>query len=272
MLQRIMRSLRRGSVIQDIRRHLGLWLHPPRRLASHAGSALGTNSSRRLNRLSDLLVEPRDYLEIGVETGRTFEAVDLPNRVAVEPNPRFSVTALPEGVDVRVKTSDDFFAELDPAVAFDLIFLDGLHTYEQTYRDLMQALSHSRPHSVILVDDVVPSDRVSAIRGLDDSLRERARLGQNDDRWHGDVFRLLLVLRDHHPDLRLRTIIDGGANEQTVIWQGNSDFRASPISSDELSRYQRYSYDDVFVDGVPDFFRPGTEDEVLADVAATLAT
>ena len=45
---------------------------------------------------------------------------------------------------------------------FDLIFLDGLHTYSQTLRDFRasQALAHSR--TVWLIDDTVPSDPIAA--------------------------------------------------------------------------------------------------------------
>jgi hypothetical protein len=101
------------------------------------------NSSRRINQFAKLLAHPTSYLEVGVEYGYTLEAVAVPNRVAVEPQPRFSLRHVPAGVSVFVTTSDKFFEGLDPGVTFDLVFLDGLHTYRQTYRDLMSSLRHA---------------------------------------------------------------------------------------------------------------------------------
>ena len=41
--------------------------------------------------------------------------------------------------------------------SLDLVYLDGLHTFEQTYRDLCNTLMHAHPATVILVDDTVPT-------------------------------------------------------------------------------------------------------------------
>lgn len=230
----------------------------------------GTWSSRRINRFAKLLVDPTSYLEIGVEEGRTFEAVALPHRVAVDPNPLFSCTHLPSGVSVNVKTSDQFFEELEAGVTFDLVFLDGLHTFDQTYRDVMNSLHHTYTRSVILVDDVVPSDAISAMRDLRGAIAERARIKSNDSRWHGDVFRLMLVLQDHHPELNFRTIVNGSDNEQAVIWKADPIVISKSLNDADLEVYKHRSYSDVFSNGIPDFFRPGTEEEIVQDVMRSM--
>src|ERR1022692_2180630 len=87
--------------------------------------------------LVDLYEEP-SYLEIGVHSGETFHAVKAKRKVAVDP--KFAISPENrEASDVVVYhevTSDIYFGELASSdEQFDVIFLDGLHTLEQTLRD-----------------------------------------------------------------------------------------------------------------------------------------
>lgn len=216
--------------------------------------------------MAQLMVQPERYLEIGVWYGGTFEAVKIPQRVAVDPQPRFSRAALPRGITVRAQTSDDFFREESPSEKFDIVFLDGLHTYEQTYRDLINSLGCTHAGSVLLMDDVVPSDRMSALRDVEECYAERERVGSPDRRWHGDVFRVILIVRDHHPELKYRTIVQDADNEQAVIWMDPYLPVVRPIPDDVLTSYRQYSYDEIFRDGIPEYFHPGSEDAVMREI------
>ena len=51
-------------------------------------------------------------------------------------------------------TSDKFF--LNNKKFFDIIFLDGLHTYEQTIKDIVNSLKFLNNNGVILVHDCLP--------------------------------------------------------------------------------------------------------------------
>lgn len=235
-----------------------------RQLASDVGKAEGTYASRRLNALLGALPTEARYLEIGLDRGRTFEAVKAFERWGVDPRPRFPVAALPHRVTVIAASSDRFFDLLAPDVSFDLVYLDGLHTYEQTYRDLINALGHTAPLGAILVDDVVPSDEVSAIPDQEVSLAERRRRGLEGRPWHGDVFRILKILDDHHPELSYSTIV-GADNDQALIWRGVPDSVSSAVSNETLRAYSELTYQDVFADGVPEYFRPRSEPEALAE-------
>ena len=253
----------------DVRDRLRPLLKGPRTLIAEPKQAEGTWSSRRINHFAELLPHATSYLEVGVEYGYTLEAVAVLHRVAVDPQPRFSLRDLPSGVSVFATTSDEFFGSLDPGDSFDLIFLDGLHTYQQTYRDLINSLRHASPRSVILIDDVVPGDEVSAIADAEEAKAERARRGLAGIAWQGDVFRLIPVLRDHHPELHLRTIV-GSGNDQTVVWKDLPLTNSTPVSSSVVDSYKGVAHGDVFSDGVPDFFCPGTEEEVIRDVKSSM--
>jgi hypothetical protein len=81
-----------------------------------------------------------------------------------------------------VTTSDEFFATLRPSKRYDVAFIDGLHTFEQTYRDVINTFAHLRS-GVILIDDTVPSRRVLRDPRSRGVVSEHAtRRGSKDDR------------------------------------------------------------------------------------------
>ena len=131
-------------------------------LATHSDRAEGTWSSRRLNFITNANPSFTRYLEIGIQSGNTLEAVLMPVRVGVDPNPLMNLSILPQGVRVLPVTSDEFFDSY-AGPNFDLVFLDGLHEWFQTYRDILNSLNFLSDGGVILVDDVVPSDAISAV-------------------------------------------------------------------------------------------------------------
>ena len=92
----------------------------------------------------------------------------------MDPAPLFEVEKLPVGASVFAVESDAYFSSLAPEVTFDLAYLDGLHTFEQTKSDLINALRHV-PTGAVLIDDTVPSDEIAAMRDIDESYAERRK-------------------------------------------------------------------------------------------------
>jgi hypothetical protein len=180
-------------------------------------------SARRLNWLAKKL-KFRHYLEIGVCTGQTFLSIDIDYRTGVDPSFRFDHTDFHDGdrTKLLMMSSDTFFSSLPSDQTYDLIFLDGLHTYDQTYRDFQNALLHSHPGTIFLVDDTWPCDVFSTSRDMGSALNLRQALSNdNDTRWHGDTYKLILFLALFHASHRYATIIDKG-NPQTLVWRKSS--------------------------------------------------
>jgi hypothetical protein len=242
-----------------------------RPLADQPGitTAPPTESARRINALLRHLPSTARYLEIGLAYGYTFEDVEATERWGVDPRPTFSTATLPVGTRVFVMTSDAFFSTIAPTVRFDVAFIDGLHTYTQTYLDLLNVLRHSSPSVAVLVDDVVPSDEVSAIADMERSLAERERRGLAGRPWHGDVFKLVPILRDHHPELAYRTIM-GSGNPQALVWRADPARPSRSIEPAQVAKYSELSYAEVFGDGVPDDFNPRDESEAIREAADQL--
>jgi hypothetical protein len=94
----------------------------------------------------------KTYLEIGYGDGSNFEMVSVAVKHAVDPY----VTGKPH---VITETSDRFFEEAAAAGAkYDVVFIDGLHTYEQVTRDHENALLCLASNGVILLHDMNPTE------------------------------------------------------------------------------------------------------------------
>ena len=224
-------------------------------------------SPRRINYLVREL-HLRSYLEIGVFEGETFANVEVRRRYGVDPDPLFDPVLLPRGSKFAVMTSDAFFAMIRPSKHFDVAFIDGLHTVEQTYRDLINTFAHLRG-GVVLIDDTVPSDEYSAIPDQQESYRARDAAGLEGRPWHGDVWRVVMLLDRHHPELEWRTIVDGG-NPQTLVWRRQRGAEVSATSDSEVILATQPTYADVFAAGVPPYFFATSETDALAECVRSL--
>ena len=214
-------------------------------------------TSARINTLAEAY-KAENYLEIGVKGGGTFFNVSMPHKVAVDP--RFSFDPKDyegPGNHFFPVTSDDFFATLaartgdeppltsadsDGKPAFDIIFIDGLHTFEQSFRDFENSLVYSHENTIWLLDDTVPCDPYSAIPDMKISQARRKQAGLHGTPWHGDVFKTILAIHDLHPEFSYCTVMDKG-NPQTVLWRAAHENRKAFFSS--LEDIRDFSYFDL---------------------------
>ena len=111
-----------------------------------------TNFGNRHSVINSVSNQDGKYLEIGVETGYTFNNVHIQNKTGVDPSPQF------ESENLILKTSDDYFENLDPNTntKFDVIFIDGLHQCEQVTKDINNSLQYLNENGKILLDDIIP--------------------------------------------------------------------------------------------------------------------
>jgi hypothetical protein len=210
------------------------------------------------------------YLEIGVNLGRTIENVNVVGqRWGVDPNPQFDLSRLPKGLEIFALTSDEFFAQLGPDERFDVVFIDGLHTFEQTYTDLLNTLAH-QDEGAVLIDDTVPCDDVSAMPDMAASFAKRQEMGLDGLPWHGDVWKVVACVARHHEDLEFRTIM-GSGNPQTLLWRRHPGAEMVRAGDEAAREAAALVYAEVFADGVPSWFRPMGEQEALRDCLNAVA-
>jgi hypothetical protein len=153
-----------------------------------------------LARLHELL-RPRTYLEIGVETGATLAAAKGSERIiGIDPDDsKLRRELLPPQARVFHSTSDAFFgstprADVLGSRSVELAFVDGMHLFEYALRDFVNVEAWSAPGSTIVLHDCVPLLPVFASR------ERRTKF------WVGDVWKVVSILRELRPELRIKLI------------------------------------------------------------------
>lgn len=178
----------------------------------------GNHSSRRINAIA-AAVGAKNYLEIGVADGETFFAVSVRNKTGVDPSFRFN-TKLKESENSHFwcMSSDEYFLSGASGNKFDIVFLDGLHVFSQTFRDFCNTLLVTNENSLIVIDDTIPSDVFSSAPDMDLALSTRIREGGTGAHWHGDIYKMIYAVHDFFPGLSYLTVSTQG-NPQTFVWR-----------------------------------------------------
>ncbi len=208
-----------------------------------------------------------NYLEIGVHSGLTFHPQKAALKIAVDPKFQFAlpVPAVTPEVEYHEVTSDEYFGRIaSPGRKFDVIYVDGLHTAEQTLRDVLNAVECLRDDGVIIVDDVIPSSYGASLPDFEDFLRVRHMIPceTSGHAWMGDVYRVVFfvetfmqgfefgVVEENHGQLvmwrKRRSAVDHPS--RTLEWVGRlelatmlrhqEDMRRMPYA-DIIAHYQR---------------------------------
>ncbi len=202
-------------------------------------------SSRLLNRIAENC-NSKDYLEVGVQGGVTFNAVKISNRDAVDPNFLFETSDFAtETVRFFPMTSDAFFADRCDKT-YDLIFLDGLHTFTQCFRDFCAALQVLNDGGVIVIDDTVPGDFFSSLETQELAISAREEHGLKGRAWTGDVFKVIPAIHNFFPNLQYVTLQDPSNpahKPNTMLWRAKrTDFRPADL---KLSDIEALDYFDL---------------------------
>jgi hypothetical protein len=120
------------------------------------------------------------YLEIGVQFPHSnYDKIVIKNKTGIEP---FAITDLLNKGIVEL-TSDMFFKSLEDNVKYDIIFIDGLHTREQSLADILNSLKHLSDNGTILVHDCLPT------------AEYQTSIEDNGKEWTGDVWKSIVDIK-----------------------------------------------------------------------------
>jgi len=183
----------------------------------------------------------RNYLEIGVETGRNFFRVRAARKVAVDPHFKFSLRDKVKWslknpsnflASYREVTSDRYFQE-DEGFRPGVVFIDGLHTYGQALQDVYNALQRLEEGGVILMHDCNPPHEAAAYPAGSCEEAVAARPPGWTGEWCGDVWKAVCHLRAAHDDLEVFVLdCDYGVG---VVTRGHPENRPD-LAVDEIPR------------------------------------
>ncbi|MGV8950223.1 MAG: hypothetical protein ACOH2M_03900 [Cypionkella sp.] len=151
------------------------------------------------------------YLEIGCQKGRSF-APSRSKTIAVDPYFRVKRDVINAKTSLHIfqTTSDAFYAEkfLDKMkIKLSFSFLDGMHLFEFLLRDVINTEAHSAKDGVIALHDCCPFS-------LEMTTRDVKNLPRGA--WTGDVWKLLPILQEYRPDLKI-TVLDAAPTGLVLI-------------------------------------------------------
>lgn len=128
----------------------------------------------------------KKYLEIGVAEGNNYRLISCESKTGVDP----------KAPDIKAKgfyqmTSDEFFEYPlgNVSTGFDIVFIDGLHLYEQVVKDIVNSLNHMMVGGYIVIHDCKPWPNTCGREP------ENPRAP-----WNGDVFRAIIWFKQTHPN------------------------------------------------------------------------
>lgn len=153
------------------------------------------------------------YLEVGTQHGTCFEQIKLPrkNKVCLD------IAKDYHDLDF-VMSSDDFFKH--NTVKFDIIFIDGDHSYEQSYKDIQNALKIMNIEGSIVCHDCFPHTE---------------ELSQPN--WMGTVYKSIVRLIQERRDLDIKVVnTDCGCGIiQNSFGSSTCDWPLTDLSAQEYS-------------------------------------
>lgn len=145
-------------------------------------------------------LQPRLYIEIGVEKGESLALARASSRViGIDPSPVGDLLSrLPAHVRVYPQSSAEFFGspprDAGLQAGFDLAFVDGDHRFESVLDDLIGLEAWAAPGALVVIHDTLPLTSLTA-------AHER-RSGF----YTGDGWKIVPCLRALRPDLQVVTL------------------------------------------------------------------
>lgn len=129
----------------------------------------------------------KKYLEIGVSNGINLSQIDCEYKIGVDPD-------LNSPANVHL-TSDDFFNKNQET--FDIVFIDGLHHYDQVYKDILNSLDILNDGGYIVCHDMNP---------WQEDIQTIPYNPQIHTLWTGDCWKAFVRLRREREDLEMYVV------------------------------------------------------------------
>jgi SAM-dependent methyltransferase len=159
----------------------------------------------------------KTYLEIGTGNGDHFLKIRARRKIAVDPDlsslkikkrkSKYYFRNITNLFNQYYEmTSDDFFKQ-EPEILqkyrLDFVFIDGLHSYEQALKDVLNSLRFLKEDGVIIMHDCNPASEAEAHPADSFEHAESLNLPGWNKYWCGDVWKTIVHLRANRSDLNI---------------------------------------------------------------------
>lgn len=156
------------------------------------------------------------YLEIGVQNGVNFNKIACKKKVGVDPDPESKAT-------LKI-TSHEFFKY--NTEMFDIIFIDGLHEWEQVLFDIDNAVHYLNHGGVVICHDMNPTT---------ENMQMVPRVSKE---WTGDCWKAWIVLRLNTPYLSMY-VIDTDYGVGVIEWGNQNNLPEASMEYEDFDKNRK---------------------------------
>lgn len=186
--------------------------------------------------------QAQTYLELNVHQKKTFSLVAAPVKVMACPLAQQAEgKAQAENATVLPLAPDAFFQQLAtpgsavraalekqvPSLLFDIIFINGEHSFAVSLRDFTNSLAYAHENTVFVLNATVPNSPYSALPDKKRALAYSRAAGLAGAAWHGDVFKTVFAIHDLFPQYSYCTLAE--ESTQTFIWRADDTRKRAPL-------------------------------------------
>ncbi len=202
-----------------------------------------------------------NYLEIGCEEGDSFLPIAAKNKIAVDPNFQipFSVKLKwmfkqPRNIRNQYfeEESNTFFkrrAYLKQLKPFDVVLIDGLHTFQAALNDVFNSCKYLNPNGVIVMHDCYPPYRAAALAtaAFPTKAEQAATVGW-DGGWCGDVWKTIVYLRRNASSYLAVCVLDTDLGLGIIRPRKGTNYQELSIDQEQFAEINQLTYDDLVKD------------------------
>ncbi len=201
----------------------------------------------------------KNYLEIGCRTGTSFLPIKAKHKTAIDPI--FKIPFIqkvkwtlkyPINLNNRYfeVESDIFFTNekkyIENLGQFDVVLIDGLHTFQQSLNDAVNSLKYLNKDGIIIMHDCLPPHKLAALPLTEGtSIEEMKKIKGWTGEWNGDVWKTIVYLRRTLGDLLDICVIDADYGLGIIIPKVNVDTLDYKIDRKEFLEIDKLTYEDL---------------------------
>jgi hypothetical protein len=149
--------------------------------------------------INSLTLPTNTYLEIGVESGYTFDNIHCTNKKGVDPDPDTDLKQI-HSEEIYITTSDDYFEKVqDQQIKYDVIFIDGMHQVEYVLKDISNSIQNLNENGCIFINDILPINYNEQLK-IPYKHHYKNGILKYGEEWTGDVWKVLYYILLNYVD------------------------------------------------------------------------
>jgi hypothetical protein len=200
------------------------------------------------------------YVEIGVQTGKSFFPIKCKKKIAVDPFFQFSSFdklkwSIRNLYNLKNNyfeiTSEEFFLEKIDCLknaSVDIFLIDGLHTFKASLSDVLSSFQYLSSNGYVIMHDCLPPNKAASTPfELFPNKEEISKIDGWTGEWCGDVWKTIAYLKELYFDILECFILDTDYGLGIIYFKKMIQIE-NYINKDVFERINLLSYENLTQD------------------------